>query len=76
MDHTEWLFKEEYAAPLGSWKHSHTPATWIQNSCIWYSQVLTAKLGIQKFQNYVNKFNDGNRDVSGDKGQYNGLTHA
>ena len=75
-NHPQWPFKEKYAAPLESWKHSQTPATWIQNSCVWYSQVLTSKLGMKRFQDYVNQFDYGNRDVSGDKGQNNGLTHA
>jgi beta-lactamase class D len=48
----------------------------MKNSCVWYSQVLTQKLGMKKFQDYVNKFNYGNQDVSGDKGQNNGLTNS
>ena len=31
---------------------------------------------MEKFQDYVTKFSYGNMDLSGDKGQNNGLTHA
>lgn len=74
--HPEWLFKLEYQAPLDSWKAPQTPSTWMKNSCVWYSQVLTPKLGLKKFQGYLNKFNYGNKNTLGDKGQNNGLTHA
>jgi beta-lactamase class D len=74
--HPEWPFKDEYEAFRESWKSPQNPATWMKNSCVWYSQVLTPKLGIKKFHDYVKKFNYGNQDVSGDKGQNNGLTNA
>jgi beta-lactamase class D len=31
---------------------------------------------MQKFKDYFVKFNYGNQDISGDKDQNNGLTHA
>jgi beta-lactamase class D len=74
--HPEWPFKKGYVDFLDVWKKPQNPTTWIKNSCLWYSQVLTTKLGMQKFQNYVIKLHYGNEDVSGDKGQKNGLTHA
>lgn len=74
--HPQWPFKPEYEAFLESWKDPQNPTTWMKNSCVWYSQVLTSKLGVEKFQNYVKKFNYGNQDISGDKSQNNGLTHA
>jgi beta-lactamase class D len=74
--HPEWPYKEGYANFLESWKHPHTPQLWMKNSCVWYSQVLTEKLGMDKFKNYVKKFNYGNQDVSGDKGKNNGLSRA
>ena len=74
--HPEMPFKEGYADWLDVWKQPHTPNTWMKNSCVWYSQVLTQKLGIHKFQTYVTRFNYGNQDVSGDKGKDNGLTNA
>lgn len=74
--HPEWPFKKGYADFLEVWKKPQNPTTWIKNSCLWYSQVLTTQLGMQKFQNYVIKLHYGNQDVSGDKGCNNGLTHA
>ena len=46
---------------------------WMKNSCVWYSQIITNKeLGLEKFRDYVTKFDYGNRDISGDKGKNNG----
>lgn len=72
----EWPFKEEYEAFLESWKSSQTPTTWMKNSCVWYSQVLTPLLGMEQFRDYLKKFNYGNQDVSGDIGKNNGLTDS
>lgn len=74
--HPEWLFQEGYADFLPVWKQPHNPTTWIKNSCVWYSQEITQKLGGQRFKNYVQSFNYGNQDVSGDKGANNGLTRS
>lgn len=57
-------------------KEAHNPRTWIRDSCVWYSQVLTKRLGMNKFKNYVINLDYGNKDVSGDKGQNNGLTRS
>ncbi len=46
-------------------KGDHDPRTWMRDSCLWYSQALTTKLGMQKFQDYVTKFSYGNTDLSG-----------
>lgn len=51
-------------------KGDHNPRTWMRDSCLWYSRILTTKLGMEKFQNYVSKFSYGNMDLSG------GLTGA
>lgn len=53
-----------------------TPKDWMKNSYVWYSQVITKELGIEKFRDYVIKFDYGNHDISGDKGKNNGLTNA
>ncbi|WP_375318897.1 class D beta-lactamase [Candidatus Tisiphia endosymbiont of Oplodontha viridula] len=74
--HPELPFKEGYVDWLDRWKQSHNPSLWMKNSCVWYSQVLTQKLGMSKFQEYVTKFNYGNQDVSGDKGKNNGLINS
>ena len=72
----QWPFKPEYKSLLESWKDTQNPTTWMKNSCVWYSQVLTPQLGMKKFQEYVKKFDYGNQDLSGDKTQNNGLTNA
>lgn len=74
--HPLWPFKKGYDLFVNVWKDPHNPQTWMRDSCVWYSQVLTQKLGMKKFKDYVVNFNYGNMDVSGDQGQNNGLTHA
>jgi len=69
-------FQEGYIDTFDSWKHNHNPTLWIKNSCIWYSWKITERLGIDQLQEYVMKFNYGNQDLSGDRFQNNGLTHA
>lgn len=53
-----------------------TPAGWIKDSVIWYSQQGTSKLGAARFQRYAESFNYGKHDVSGDPGKHDGLTLA
>lgn len=74
--HPVWPFKEGYVDWRDVWKQDQTPKSWMKESCVWYSQVLTTKLGMKKFQAYVTKFDYGNKDLTGDKGQNNGLTNA
>lgn len=71
-----WHYHESYKAPFSSWKLPQGPATWMSNSCVWYSQVLTKKLGMTKLKSYIQKFNYGNQNLSGDDGKNNGLTNA
>ena len=42
-----------------------TPSDWMKNSIVWYSQIITYKLGLKKFQEYLKKFNYGNMNTSG-----------
>jgi beta-lactamase class D len=74
--HPVWPFKPGYVDWFPTWKQAQNPTTWIKNSCVWYSQVLTKQLGMEKFQGYVDAFDYGNRDLAGDKGKDNGLTNA
>jgi beta-lactamase class D len=74
--HPEWPYKKEYELYLNVWKYPHNPHSWIIDSCVWYSQVLTQQLGMTRFKGYIDAFRYGNQDVSGDKDQNNGLTHA
>lgn len=59
-----------------SWNQNQTPQTWFKNSAVWVSQQLTPKLGMEKINNYLQIFNYGNHDFSGDPGENNGLFHA
>ncbi|WP_231289986.1 penicillin-binding transpeptidase domain-containing protein [Rickettsia australis] len=61
---------------LEVWKQPHTPKDWMKNSCLWYSQIITKELGIEKFRDYVTQFDYGNHEILGDKGKNNGLTNA
>ena len=74
--HPEFPYQKGYTDWLEKWKQPHNPTLWMQNSCVWYSQVITQKLGMNKFKEYLIKFNYGNEDATGDKGQNNGLTHS
>jgi beta-lactamase class D len=65
-----WPFQEGYVADRESWKSAQTPESWMKTSCVWYSQILTTTLGLDKIQNYLSLFEYGNEDMSG------GLTSA
>lgn len=73
-------YQEEYKMGstvfLEKWEAPHNPTSWIQNSCVWYSQLLTQKLGMNKLANYVHSCGYGNQNLIGDAGQANGLTRA
>jgi beta-lactamase class D len=75
-DHPELPFNPGYVDWRKVWKQPHTPRSWIKNSTLWFSRVITQKLGMAKFKEYLAKFDYGNQDVSGDKGKNNGLTNA
>ena len=74
--HPTWDFKAGYVDGLAWWKQPHNPKMWLANSCVWYSQVITKKLGEKKFSEYIYRFRYGNQDISGDKDMHNGLTDA
>ncbi|MDX1924734.1 MAG: class D beta-lactamase [Rickettsiaceae bacterium] len=74
--HPLWSLPDGQDPYINVCKEDHDPRTWMRDSCLWYSRILTNKLGMEKFQDYVTKFSYGNMDLSGDKGQNNGLTQA
>ncbi len=74
--HPVYPFKKGYVDYIPSWTQDQNPTTWIKNSCVWYSQLITQQMGLPRFQEYVTQFHYGNEDVSGDKGKNNGLTQA
>ena len=71
-----WPYREEYKAWDELWKRTTTPTSWMRDSVVWYSQELTRRLGAVRFQEYVDKFGYGNRDLTGHPGRGDGLTTA
>lgn len=71
-----WPFKEGYIVNKDNDKQTTDPTSWEKNSVVWYSQKLAVALGAEKFERYINQFEYGNKDISGDKGKNNGLTHS
>lgn len=69
-DHPTWYFKEGYDVFVPSWKEPQTPRSWLKTSCIWFSQEITLALGEQAFQEYLQRLDYGNQDISG------GITQA
>lgn len=69
-------YTTEYEAFLESWKQDQTPASWMKNSCVWYSQRISEAVGMRKIKEYLASFDYGNQDMSGDVGKNNGLTNA
>lgn len=60
-----WSFQEGYVDWMEVWKGDQTPTSWIKNSCLWYSRVLSQELGLELIQNYIEAFEYGNQDFSG-----------
>jgi beta-lactamase class D len=69
-------YDEEYGPTSEAWKTTIDPEAWLRESVVWYSQVLTRRLGEPRFARYVEALEFGNRDVTGDPGAHNGLTNA
>jgi len=58
------------------WSGEKTPSNWMRFSVVWYSKILTTKLGMDKFKMFIEKLNYGNKDLSGNFGKNDGLTQA
>ncbi len=69
-------FKPGYADWMDNWKQPINPGSWMKYSVVWYSQVLTQQLGMARFQNYLQGFDYGSQDASGDAGKENGITNS
>ena len=50
---------------IPAWNQDHTAASWMRDSVVWYSQVLTPKLGKVTIEKYLADFGYGNHDMSG-----------
>ncbi len=60
-----WNLPQDKKANINVCKTPHNPKSWMRDSCVWYSQILTNKLGLNKFNSYIKQFTYGNMDVSG-----------
>jgi len=61
-----WPYRDEYKAWDPDWKKKTTdPTSWMKDSVVWYSRVLSQKLGRRKLQGFVDAFGYGNRNLSG-----------
>lgn len=69
-------YKPEYHASREVWQVTTNPTYWLAQSVVWYSQELTRKMGFEKFRHYVQGFDYGNQDVSGNPGKNDGLTKS
>jgi beta-lactamase class D len=49
---------------IQSWNQDHTAQSWMKNSVVWYSQLLTRKIGSAKIRKYLHSFHYGNEDFS------------
>ncbi len=58
------------------WRQDTTPKRWMKYSVVWYSQRMTRQLGAAAITDYLDRFNYGNADFSGDKGRDNALERA
>ncbi len=75
----EWSFSgDDNSLPFDMWKGKKTPKTWMKYSVVWYSQILAQSVGMEKFKDFLKKFNYGSQDTSGDpdKIKESGLTHC
>lgn len=52
-----------------------TPASWMRNSVVWYSQLLVRDLGAARISGYLKGFLYGNENIGGLKGESEPLTH-
>lgn len=48
-----------------AWNADHTAASWMKNSVVWFSQRLTPPIGAKAINDYLARFEYGNRDTAG-----------
>jgi beta-lactamase class D len=69
-------FRQGYVDWLPEWRTATDPGAWMKHSVVWYSQQVTTRLGAKRFQSYLDRFDYGNRDATGNPGKNDGLTQA
>ncbi|MFW9875876.1 MAG: penicillin-binding transpeptidase domain-containing protein [Candidatus Thorarchaeota archaeon] len=50
---------------ITSWNKNHTLKSAIRNSVVWYFKEVAKDIGTNRMQNYLNRANYGNKDISG-----------
>lgn len=60
-----WEFQQGYDDWLPSWRVPLSPMSWMKYSCLWYSKLLSLKLGLETIRNYLVAFEYGNHNVFG-----------
>jgi beta-lactamase class D len=71
-----WPYRPEYGHAMANWGNIVDPTGWLRDSVVGYWREITRRLGAARFQRYVDDLNYGNRDLSGDPGENNGLANA
>ena len=71
-----WMSRKPITFLKSFHQGEHSPSSWMRFSVVWYSQILTSKIGIEKLRLYLDKINYGNNDLSGDATKNNGLTES
>jgi len=59
-----WHFRQGYPDWMPVWRNPTSPRGWLRDSVLWYSMVLTGKMGHATLQRYVDAFSYGNRDLT------------
>ncbi|MCW3837768.1 class D beta-lactamase [Sphingomonas canadensis] len=72
-----WDYRPEiHRASRAADKQRTDPTSWEGNSVLWYSREITARLGMARFQSYIDRFGYGNRDLRGNPGKNDGLVNS
>jgi beta-lactamase class D len=75
-DSSTWPNGPDNLATVEDGRTPTTPQAWLRNGDLRYSQELAKALGSARLQQYVDNIQFGNRDLTGDAGEDNGLTQA
>jgi len=68
----EWDSKRNPRQPWwpAAWAQDHTLESALKNSTVWYYQEIARRVGAERMQAYVDRFDYGNRDISGGIDQF------
>lgn len=75
-DEPRLAFKQGYVDWRPEWRQATTPATWMRDSVVWYSQRMMEKLGRERVKHDLAAFDYGNQNIAGVAGEGDGLTTA